>query len=293
MRLLKSASKLLGLAASGGLLLILSGSAFAAERDTGISAQPSPSVTVQNNQTNIQKSDTPKTAASSDVKVSVTHDSQTVAEPSVSPNASPAVSPTSTSTPAAKAVAPTPALKSETTPAAAAPAAAPMTVEKVPAVPVPAASEALPPAPKAAAAPAVILAARMPLKPMITHNVAPAVVDLASQLPTAAVPSEPEKHPVPPQPSGLLGQLTAQLSVSEVKIPFVPAATSATLAALFTLTTFLSLLTLMKTATVLVHRARREGFAYSPRSDVAVATTNLLFATPFSLGYVTAIPART
>jgi hypothetical protein len=50
----------------------------------------------------------------------------------------------------------------------------------------------------------------------------------------------------------------------------------------------LTLFTLGKVYVGAIFGTRRDGYAHAPRSDVAAATFNLYFATPFSMSYVTA-----
>jgi hypothetical protein len=135
--------------------------------------------------------------------------------------------------------------------------------------------------------PAVQRPVHLPVQPIITSSRTVSVMDLASQLPTAAAPSA-DNAPVPPaQPTGALGQLSAQLAGSVVKGVYVPEATGLG-AAVITLMILLTLFTSGKVYAVSIFGSRRDGYAHAPRSDVAAATSNLYFATPFSMSYVTA-----
>lgn len=130
----------------------------------------------------------------------------------------------------------------------------------------------------------------LPIQPKIT-NTRPVLGDLAAMVPSApAQQQNPAKAPTPSQPSGLFGRFAAELAGIVVPEAF-----------------WLSLLGLVKTAAqgvVVVAFAllflglvgltfgawlRRGGYAHAARSDVADDGATIFFATPFRLGYVSAL----
>jgi hypothetical protein len=132
----------------------------------------------------------------------------------------------------------------------------------------------------------------LPIQPVITTSHPLAITDLAGSVPTAAPQQEPAKAPVPSQPSGgVLGLFTAQLAGVVVPPIFLsPSNTWTGLGAILTLMTLVALFVAQNLVTTFGARLRRGGYAHAARSDVAVATLNTIFATPFSLSYVTALP---
>lgn len=272
MKVLNSAKWVSRFAASGGLMLVLSGSAWAAEGDTGVIAEPDQNATVSVNQ--VQTSSTSTVSL-----VTIAQDNQSV-QGSVAP-----VSSISNATdPSVVKVSAVPTTDLPVAPVAAETKAANVVSEPVPAAVPTAKAVAI-----AKSAPSVVAdrGYDLPLQPVITGFKSIPVNDLASQLPTAA-PASSDKVPAPARPTGVLGQLSAQLAGSVVKPVFLPAAASLGVSGTLNLMIFLTLLIACAVAPAFGFATRRDGYAHAARSDVAVATFNLPFATPFSMSYVMA-----
>ena len=310
MRLLKSAEMVLGLALGGGMLLGLSGGAFAAEGSVNTTSQ---TVTQENSG---QPSAPAETKDASTVTVSVltvaksTQGSETVAPTptklgDVAANTSDQsvgaqtvksdATNVSTATPgttgeAVKANS-ADATKSLTGTETAATLAAAGVAENPATIP---AEPALTATRNTVSTEPVYHNVVLPVQPMIT-NTRPAVInDLAATLPSAPTQQDPANVPTPSQPSGLFGALIAQLAGVVVPHVFLaPVLGFAGLTVAYTLLILASAFAARRFVTSFGLWLRCGGYAHAARSDVAVATFTSLFATPFSLSFVTAhSPAR-
>jgi hypothetical protein len=128
----------------------------------------------------------------------------------------------------------------------------------------------------------------LPIQPTITSHATPVNSDLAAAMPSAPTPA---KAPLPEKPNGALGTLRTALAGSVVPQPFFPPVSMvATLmlgSALLTMTLLLGAIFRFSYGLWL----RRGGFATAARSDVPTAATIFSpFATPLLLGYVSMPP---
>lgn len=275
MRVLKSAKWVSCLAASGGLMLMLGGNAMAADSDSAVKIEgdQKAAVSVSQEQTTVSSSQTVVTVSQTNQAVQATG-------------------------PAAESVGEVPApVKPVKTPVAATPAVASPLVSKETGVINELEAQ---PSTLSASAPEKVPAAPvaapnhrdLPLQSMgiISFHPMP-VSETVAQLPTAAAPTAPTKAPSPAEPTGALGQLSAQLAGTVIKPVFVPEAANLGLGSNLTLTIFLMILTVRVAAAAFGFATRRDGYAHAARSDVA-GTSNLIFATPFSMSYVTATRQR-
>jgi hypothetical protein len=285
-------------------MLILSGGALAAESGADTTSQPVSQTAVH--ETTIQNTTVSNDgkAAVVNVTVSVPADSSTapatptpVAAAPKTAETAPASAPgglrKQATVKVASTVAPTPA---EPTPVAVAPEA-PKPVVATAASVTPdtqkPAEQIAAPAPVDAPQKGIVYKSRvLPIQPIITTSHPVAINDLAAAVPTAAPQQEPAKAPVPSQPNGgVLGLFTAQLAGAVVpSIVLSPDHGFSGLAAILTLLTLVALFVAQNLVTTFGARLRRGGYAHAARSDVAVATFNTFFATPFSLSYVKALP---
>ncbi len=278
MRVLSSAKWVWSFAVSGGMVLVLSGSAMASEVMTDEGKQ---AVQTAHTVTTVESSGT------GEVQVVVTQDSQTQSEAG-EVAAEPTTEQTAVNTQinddavaaAVTAEAPTP-VEVKTSPADVA-----VTGSLVaPVAEVTASSKELATVKPVSAVSAVVY---QPKRPITASAVATTVKDMAASQPMPTAATDTDSPLAPAQPTGVLGHLSAQLAGSVVKPVYMPmAATLGT--SMFTLMLLLTLLNRSKIVKIFADGARREGFAYAPRSDVAAATFNSYFATPFSMSYVMAI----
>lgn len=275
MKVLNSAKWVSRVAASGGLMLVLSGGAWAAEGDTVVTAESDQNAPVSASQS--------QTSSTSTVSlVTIAEESQSIQESGAPIGA--ALEPASANVVGGA----TPAATVELTqvPTAAEGAAVSIIVQPESAA-VPAESKANEAVVMSTPAAAAYRVYDLPVQPVVTGFNSMPVSDLASQLPTAA-PASPDKVPAPAQPTGVLGQLSAQLAGSVVKPVFVPVAAALGASSTLNLIIFLTLLIACAVAPAFGFATRRDGYAHAARSDVAAATFNLLFATPSSMSYVMA-----
>jgi hypothetical protein len=140
-----------------------------------------------------------------------------------------------------------------------------------------------------AISPVVYGSAVLPVQPKIT-NVRPAVIeDLATMVPSApAQQQNPTKTPAPLPSNGLFGRIAAELAGSVVPTAFMPYGAIPVRTAALVLIVLASVLLSAGFLGVLAGNwLRRGGYAHAARSDVAGA--GLSFATPFRMGYVSAL----
>lgn len=277
MRVLNSAKWVWSFAISGGMLLVLGGSAMASDGATDAGNQA------------VQEAHTVTTVESSgsgDVHVMVAQDSHTQSEAGIvvtEPTTEPAVSNTQVNDETVEGAVKDKAL----TPGDVKPS--PVDVVTVSALSAPEAEVVAVSDVMAVVKTASIVsnAVFQPMRQMAASAVAPTVKDMATShsMPTAA--TNTNSPLAPAQPTGVLGHLSAQLAGSVVKPVFLPMV-AALGASMFTLMILLTLLNRSKIVKIFAVGSRREGFAHAPRSDVAAATINSYFATPFSMSYVTA-----
>ncbi|HVQ43506.1 MAG TPA: hypothetical protein VMT30_00890 [Candidatus Saccharimonadia bacterium] len=134
-------------------------------------------------------------------------------------------------------------------------------------------------------------AAVLTIQPRITTGRPAVVEDLATALPSApAVAQKPSNVPAPQQPTGVFGRLTLTLAGSVVPYFLIAldAAPVGLVVSLMVLALMVSL-ALRRVVSVFGTWMRQGGYAHAARSDVASAMVKTFFATPFPLGYVTAI----
>jgi len=135
----------------------------------------------------------------------------------------------------------------------------------------------------------VFHSARLAIQPKITKT-NNQTSDLASMMPSApAQRQNPSIPPAPITPSGLFSNFAAQLAGSVV--PSVFAVTNWGFAGLATLIFILATILYLavgRAISVFGPWTRRGGFAHAARSDVPSAIINTFFATPHRLGYVLA-----
>jgi hypothetical protein len=131
----------------------------------------------------------------------------------------------------------------------------------------------------------------LPVRPKITNIRSVAVADLAPMVPSApAQQQNPAKAPTPSQPSGVFGKLTAELAGSTVPQAFwLPLFGLVRVTAQVVIVIAMALLILGRFGFSFGAWLRRGGFAHAARSDVADARLSTFFATPFRLGYVSAL----
>jgi hypothetical protein len=314
MRVLKSAQLVLGLAVGGGLMLALSGGAFAAESSVSTTSQ---TVAQENSSQSTPPADTNDTTSvkpkdGTTVSVSVLTTTKTT-----DGSGAPAATTGKANDPVVKtsdtAAATEPAKSAEagvsaaaTVPAGATPVAinqaSTMASQAAPTVPVVDTAPAPAVSPEAAIALAQSLSTTEPVyhtvvlsvQPMITNTRPAAVNDLAATLPSAPTQQDPANVPAPSQPAGVFGQLTAVLAGTVVPPVFLtPLLGFAGISLAYTLLIIASILAAGRFVTSFGVWLRRGGYAHAARSDVAVATFTSFFATPFALSFVTAhSPAR-
>ena len=244
MRVFKSAKWVSGLAASGGLMLMLGGNALAADGDSGMVAVSDQSATVQVSES--------QTTTSTMSLATTTQPSQSVQAPVATNIATSAVA--SGDAPKVAESAPS---EDSLTPVAAASSAlinpsdpAPAMAAQTPAV-----------EPNEATKPTIVSLGLydLPIQPIITSIRPEPVIDLPSQLPTATNPVSPTQAPTPARPTGALGALSIQLAGSVVKSVFLPAAVGLGAAAPLSLMIFLPLLTLRVLSFAFGFLTRRHG----------------------------------
>jgi hypothetical protein len=128
------------------------------------------------------------------------------------------------------------------------------------------------------------------IQPRITTSHVTLIDDLASSVPTALTQQhDPAKLPTPSQPSNVLGRLTAVLAGSVVPHVFTtPGLGLPSLVVLLSLLAATILLSLRPVSLTFGALMRLGGYVHAARSDV-VATMSIFFATPLNLSYVSAI----
>ena len=304
MRLAKSVEIMLGLAASGSLALVLSGSAYAAESDTGTTSQ-----TIVRSESHQAVQGTGRTVNLATPKTLVIT-SQTTSEPTPANLGGAASNEVVASGNSADSVAKSVSASTGSDSKSVGPSAEtkPLVISK----PAPIGPDSIPAGsdngklaapqvtpsisatwddPHMLAENVVFNSAILTIQPRITNSHPVQVADLA-----ASVPSSLEQRnnssgaPAPSQPSGALGQLTAVLAGS-----VVPAVFMAPTLGFMGLTAEVAIL--IAVACFIVRRAlyaysdliRRGGFVHAARSDVAQAPTTF-FATPLNLSYGSALP---
>lgn len=307
MKLSKSVQVALGFAASSGMLLVLSGSAFAAEAGTVTTTQTPAST----NQLVAEPTETAASASEKDGSASLPEvkTPELVGEVAVSDDLSAGTAsaahakapkePVSLETNADKtglsasskttnvdaAPASLPAAsklkKAETEAAAQAPTEAVRVLEASKPQSLPVAPHVEPQALEGIVYRSTVL----PIQPVITNHAASRVTDLAASMPSAPVPV---REPVPTKSNGDLGKLTAELAGTVVPQPVLPAAPPAPRAMLAFLLIALTIVTLTIFAFTYGQWLRRGGFATAARSDEPSAFS--FFATPHLKGYVPTPP---
>jgi hypothetical protein len=139
-----------------------------------------------------------------------------------------------------------------------------------------------------AVAPQTVRTTILKLQPTITNRVKVLSEDLAATVPSAAAPV---KAPTPAKSTGLLGHLKAELAGTTIPQPVLPFGLAAgTLMFAVNLLTLIVLLANVFTFTYGLW-LRRGGFATAARSD-APSNSLLPVATPYLLGYAS-LPLRT
>lgn len=278
MRVLMSIKWVLGFAASSGLVLAFGGNAFAADAGTNSAPQAA-------QETTVAEKPQGQTAVSTSVVTISVHETSL---PATGPELTKPVKPVDTAA-APLPGAPVAQPNTSTASVSAAATVAPNEVQPTTTAPV---VMTVPVSPVTEPQAVQYQPLHMTVQPVITSARPVQANDLASDIPTAVAPASNDHSPVPAQPTGVLGQLSAQLAGSVVRQVYVPTVTLAGLATLITLMIFLILLTVGTIEAAFGINTRRDGYAHAPRSDVAAATFNFLFATPSSLSYVTATRRR-
>jgi len=125
------------------------------------------------------------------------------------------------------------------------------------------------------------------IQPVITNRAADLQQDLAATVPTAPAPA---RAPTPAKSSGVLGALVVDMASVLVPQPLVPWAGVAHRIALPV--TFVALVVLLMNVFVFSFGLwlRRGGFVTAARSDSPMRGVSSSFATPLLLGYVTSPP---
>lgn len=140
----------------------------------------------------------------------------------------------------------------------------------------------------------MIGSAIFPIKPRITNAEAIFAQDLASMVPTAPDQSQlPAKQPTPAQPNSALNQLTAELAGSVVPPVYFSPSLLGTALVIGIMMMLLACVPGLRSIGVSFGTwLRQGGYAHAARSDVA-ATPISFFATPPTLSYETAnLPTR-
>jgi hypothetical protein len=306
MKLLKPVELVLGLAASGSLMLVLSSGAYAANsgivttsQTTNVAGEVS-----KNNAAPIStKSNEPGivtisvvTNSDSSVPASDIAKQNNPGQPSVT---TPAANNAGSAAP--NTISATPAAPGAPTAADVAASTSPIAVNQPASLVQTNAAASAAVVPQESAAPqksvtdvSPVVSTRtmlMELQPRITATNIVAISDLAAMVPTASAHDlVPGKAPVPSSTGGVFSKLTAELAASVVPHAYF----SPTVAGIaFPLSLIILIVTsgfaLRFMAMSFGDWIRRGGFAHAARSDVA-AQLSSLFATPLILSYVTAVP---
>jgi hypothetical protein len=304
MRLVKFAQAAIGLAASGGVAVVLSGSALAADSGVATTSQPA-SVTAPVVGKQLPQPPVMATQQEADKSspASAKSESQTTASGTTVSNGGPSDASSVSSdkqglvTPTAKGETPVASKEPVTEHGATVPEApvvtkpneeyaAPVTHAQAPVAPMAVViTTPVVDAAQVLSQPVVYHSTVLTIKPTITSHVALAA-DLAAAIPSAPLPA---KEPTPTRSSGLLGNLTAQLAGTVLP--------QALLSDGSILDHLMLVLNLMMLSVLLINVftftyglwLRRGGFATAARSDAPYS--NLLVATPLLSGYA-ALPLR-
>ncbi len=311
MRLAKSVKVILGIVASSGAALVLSGSAFASDAGTGTTSETISNTTSQavegvTEQPKSVESPADVTTKSQDTKpgaavsgavtnvsgVSVAGAQQGVvglpnkaSDSALSPAPSKTVGSTTVSPVVASVpVKANPVVMTKVEVASSSEVVQAVVAPSLPAEPSGQSSHVTEPTPDV-----VFRSTMLPVQPKITNSRPLSAGDLASLVPSApAQQQNPAKVPTPSQPTGLLTRLTSELAGIVVPQAFssdVIAVVSVTARLLILFASILLLVGLM--SVTFGSWMRRGGYAHAARSDVADILSSL-FATPVRLGYVPA-----
>ena len=141
----------------------------------------------------------------------------------------------------------------------------------------------------------IFKSAMLPIQPRITTGRAVQIIDLASFVPTAFDQSENSTQvPAPTHPNGVLGELIAVLADSIVpSVTYTCMVIIAGFGALLMLVVLANILRISGRYYSFASWLRRGGYMHAARSDVGHAMSDLFFATPLEMSYVPAqMPPR-